>query len=56
MGNQRPAAEPQCEDSCPAEATIAAIGGRWKILILWHLYGGRLRFSELRRKVPGISQ
>src|SRR5260370_23548506 len=43
-------------ESCPTQATIAAIGGRWKIIILWHLYGGKLRFSELRRNVPGISQ
>ncbi len=44
-----------CE-SCPTQATIAAIGGRWKMIILWHLYGGKLRFSELRRSMPRISQ
>src|SRR5712692_7458215 len=43
-------------ESCPTQATIAASGGRWKIIILWHLYGGKLRFSELRRKMPRISQ
>src|SRR5712692_8088689 len=43
-------------ESCPTQATIAASGGRWKIIILWHLYGGKLRFSELRRKMPVISQ
>jgi DNA-binding HxlR family transcriptional regulator len=26
------------------------------MIILWHLYGGELRFSELRRKMPRISQ
>jgi len=31
--------------------------GRWKILILFHLFGAPvLRFSELRRVIPGISQ
>jgi len=56
MRNQHAKRIPECGESCPTQATIAAIGGRWKIVILWHLYGGKLRFSELRRKMPGISQ
>jgi DNA-binding HxlR family transcriptional regulator len=31
--------------------------GRWKMLILFHLFGGAvLRFSELERALPDISQ
>ena len=31
--------------------------GRWKLLILFHLFGGKLqRFSELERAIPAISQ
>lgn len=31
--------------------------GRWKLEILFQLFGGgRLRFSELERAIPGISQ
>lgn len=31
--------------------------GRWKLLILFHLFGGkRLRFSDLERAIPAISQ
>src|SRR5580700_11409598 len=56
MRNQHAKRIPKHDESCPTQATIAAIGGRWKIVILWHLYGGKLRFSELRRKMPGISQ
>ena len=56
MRNQHPNKTPVQEEFCPTEATIAAIGGRWKMIILWHLYGGKLRFSELRRKMPAISQ
>ena len=41
---------------CPAEATLALIGGRWKVPILWHLFPGCRRFSELRRDLPGVSQ
>jgi DNA-binding HxlR family transcriptional regulator len=31
--------------------------GRWKLVILFHLFGGRkLRFSDLERAIPAISQ
>ena len=42
--------------ACPAEATIQLIGGRWKVPIVWHLFSGTLRFSELRRAMPGVTQ
>src|SRR4051795_11497619 len=41
---------------CPAETTLDVIGGRWKVPILWHLFSGTLRFSELRRALPHITQ
>jgi DNA-binding HxlR family transcriptional regulator len=41
---------------CPAETTLDIIGGRWKVPILWHLFSGTLRFSELRRALPDITQ
>ena len=40
---------------CPVETTIGLIGGKYKSLILWKLMGGTLRFSELRREVPGAT-
>ena len=33
------------------EATLDLIGGKYKALILWHLSGGTLRFSELKKQV-----
>ncbi|MFD0695764.1 winged helix-turn-helix transcriptional regulator [Paenibacillus sp. GCM10027628] len=36
--------------------TIQAIGGKWKMLILWHVHEGAKRYNELRRLIPGISQ
>lgn len=39
------------------EQTIKILEGRWKLLILFHLFGGNLlRFSELERAIPAISQ
>ena len=42
---------------CPAELTLAAIGGRWKVPIVWHLArAGTMRFSQLRRELPACTQ
>ncbi|WKA53405.1 winged helix-turn-helix transcriptional regulator [Planococcus shixiaomingii] len=45
------------EFSCEKELTLAVIGGKWKMLILWHLgKEGTKRFNELKRLIPGITQ
>ena len=41
---------------CPVETTLAVIAGRWKMVILYHLFDGTLRFSELQRAMPGVTQ
>jgi DNA-binding HxlR family transcriptional regulator len=39
------------------ERALKTIDGRWKLLILFHLFGGQVRrFSELERALDGISQ
>ena len=39
------------------ERALKFLEGRWKLLILFHLFGGKvLRFSELERAIPAISQ
>ncbi|GAA4099926.1 winged helix-turn-helix transcriptional regulator [Nonomuraea soli] len=42
--------------TCGLDAAIAVMGGKWKGLILFALQDGPLRFGELRRAVPGISE
>ena len=41
---------------CPAEFTLAMIGGRWKIPLIFHLLSGAKRFSELSRALGGVTQ
>ena len=39
------------------ETALRMVEGRWKLVILFHLFGGRvMRFSELERAIPEISQ
>ncbi|MBB6638434.1 winged helix-turn-helix transcriptional regulator [Cohnella thailandensis] len=45
------------EINCEKELTLAVIGGKWKLIILWHLgLEGTKRFSELRKLIPNITQ
>lgn len=38
-------------ENCPVNATLELIGGKYKALILWALSDGKLRFSQLRKKI-----
>lgn len=39
------------------EHALKILEGKWKLVILFHLFGGNLlRFSELERAIPGITQ
>lgn len=39
------------------EAALKILEGRWKLLILFHLFDGeRHRFSDLERAIPSVSQ
>ena len=42
-------------ENCPVEATLELIGGKYKALILWHLSEGKLRFSQLRDQIKGVT-
>lgn len=41
---------------CGLDVSLSVIGGKWKPLILYHLQGGPTRFSEIGRRVGGISE
>ena len=40
----------------PAERALKVISGRWKAIILYHLFEGPRRLSELQRLLPDVSQ
>lgn len=41
---------------CAVETTFSVIGGLWKPLILFNLFGGKKRFMELSRLMPNATQ
>ncbi|MFJ5624975.1 winged helix-turn-helix transcriptional regulator [Peribacillus loiseleuriae] len=43
--------------NCEKELTLSIIGGKWKMLIMWHLgKDGTKRFGELKSLIPAITQ
>lgn len=40
---------------CPVEATIRLIGGKYKAVILWHLKDGSLRYNQIHKKLPRVT-
>jgi len=39
------------------EGALKLLEGRWKLVILFHLFGGKvLRYSDLERLIPNITQ
>jgi DNA-binding HxlR family transcriptional regulator len=49
-GRQNPVA------GCPLTAALAALGGKWKLIILYWLEESPKHFAALRKAMPGISQ
>jgi len=41
---------------CPIRTTLELLGGKWRLLIIFQLAEQPLRYSELRRQIPDISE
>lgn len=42
--------------ACGIGPAFAVIGGKWKAVLLWELREGPLRYGELKRRVPGVTE
>jgi len=47
---------PHCSPGCSVEATLSLIDGKWKCVILFHLLEATVRFNQLRRLIPNLTQ
>src|SRR5215475_4469478 len=55
-GNHQEQARPNPVEGCPLTAALAAIGGKWKLIIVYWLAESPKHFAALRKAMPGISQ
>ncbi|MFC5046551.1 winged helix-turn-helix transcriptional regulator [Aquimarina hainanensis] len=44
------------EYPCCTSLTMGIIGGKWKTVILYYLIDGSLRYNELRKKMPSVTE
>ena len=55
-GNHTRLRRPNPVGGCPLTAAMAAIGGKWKLIIVYWLAESPRHFAALRQLMPGISQ
>ncbi|HTE33269.1 MAG TPA: helix-turn-helix domain-containing protein [Chryseolinea sp.] len=41
---------------CAMDITMDYVGGKWKTVVLWYLKNGTLRFMELKKRIPDITE
>lgn len=54
-GNRSRRARGNAIPGCALTAALAAIGGRWKLFVVYRLAEGPLHFAALRRSLPEVS-
>ncbi len=55
-GNDQQRGRPNPVEGCPLTAALAAIGGKWKLIIVYWLAESPKHFAALRKAMPSISQ
>jgi DNA-binding HxlR family transcriptional regulator len=41
---------------CALDVTMGYIGGKWKTVVLWYLRNKTMRFGELKKQIPDITE
>jgi DNA-binding HxlR family transcriptional regulator len=49
-------AHKQAHGVCPMGSAISLIGGKWKLPVLYNLRAKTMRFNELKKALPGVTQ
>lgn len=44
------------EYPCCTSLTMGIVGGKWKTVILYHLINNTLRYNELRKAIPSVTE
>lgn len=44
------------DENCPVRKTMQVIGGKWSIVIIFQINTRTIRYGELKRCIPGISE
>lgn len=44
------------DEKCPVKASLALLGGKWSLIILYQINNSIIRYGELKRSIPGISE
>lgn len=45
-----------CDENCPVRRSLQLLSGKWTLLVLYQISGNTVRYGELRRRIPGISE
>ncbi|HEV8590749.1 MAG TPA: helix-turn-helix domain-containing protein [Pyrinomonadaceae bacterium] len=56
LGNYPPVRRRNPVSGCPLTAALAAIGGKWKLIIVYWLAESPKHFAAIKREMSGISQ
>lgn len=46
----------QSDENCPVRKSLGLLGGKWTLLILFQINDRIIRYGELKRSIPGISE
>jgi DNA-binding HxlR family transcriptional regulator len=44
------------DENCPVRKSLGLLGGKWTLLILFQINERVIRYGELKRAIPGISE